>query len=82
MWDYEFQECFAFWLRNRLGAKKIACLVGIRTQESFNCWQTIYRSKPGPSAEWICPVREGIDNIYTLYDWHTTDIWTANGHFR
>lgn len=82
MWDYEFQECFAFWLRNRLGAKKIACLVGIRTQESFNRWQNIYRSKPGPSAEWICPVREGIDNIYTLYDWHTTDIWTANGHFR
>ena len=50
--------------------------------ESFNRWRTIYRSTPGPSADWICPVDEGIDNVYPLYDWHTTDIWTANGRFR
>ena len=82
MWDYEFQECFSFWLRKQLGVQKVACLVGIRTQESFNRWRTIYRSTPGPSADWICPVDEGIDNVYPLYDWHTTDIWTANGRFR
>lgn len=81
MWDYEFQEQFAFWLRKRLGAGKVACMVGIRTQESFNRWRTIYRSTPGPSAEWVCPVGEGVDNVYPLYDWHTTDIWTANGRF-
>lgn len=34
--DYEFQECFSFWLRKQLGVQKVACLVGIRTQESFN----------------------------------------------
>lgn len=81
MWDYEFQECFAFWLRKKLRVQKVACLVGIRTQESFNRWRTIYRSTPGPSADWVCPVDEGIDNVYPLYDWYTTDIWTANGRF-
>lgn len=82
MWDYEFQECFGFWLRRKLGVGKVACVVGIRTQESFNRWRTIYRSTPGPSADWICPVGEGVDNVYPLFDWHTTDIWTANGRFR
>lgn len=82
IWDYDFQECFAFWLRRRLGVEKVACLVGIRTQESFNRWRSIYRSRPGHSAQWIHSVGEGLDNIYPLYDWHATDIWTANGRFH
>lgn len=82
MWDYEFQECFAFWLRRKLGARKVACLIGIRTQESFSRWRTIYRRTPGPSAQWVCPLGEGVDNVYPLYDWHTTDVWIANGRFH
>ena len=36
MWDYEFQNCFAEWLHARNRAARTCCLIGIRTQESFN----------------------------------------------
>ncbi len=84
MWDYEFQYDFASWLRNRKKAGSVACLVGIRTQESFNRWRTIHRPQGVArknDPQWRHRIAEGIDNIYPLYDWLTTDIWTANGRF-
>lgn len=42
MWDYEFQLRFAAWLHEKKKAVRTACLVGIRTQESYNRWRTIY----------------------------------------
>lgn len=45
MWDYEFQNRFAEWLHRRSGAKRTCCLIGIRTQESFNRWRTIYSDR-------------------------------------
>ena len=42
MWDYEFQLKFAAWLHEQKDAVRTACLVGIRTQESYNRWRTIY----------------------------------------
>lgn len=41
MWDYEFQLRFAAWLHEKKKAVRTACLVGIRTQESYNRWRTI-----------------------------------------
>lgn len=84
MWDYEFHYNFASWLKKRKKAENIACLVGIRTQESFNRWRTIYRpygSVQKRNPQWIHNLTEGIDNVYPLYDWLTTDIWIANGRF-
>ncbi len=56
MWDYEFQYDFASWLRNRKKAGSVACLVGIRTQESFNRWRTIHRpqgvARKNENQEW------------------------------
>mgnify|MGYP002454052956 FL=1 len=85
MWDYEFQNRFAEWLHARSGATRTCCLIGIRTQESFNRWRTIYSDRNHhrfAGKRWIRQwVGGGICNAYPLYDWLTTDIWTANGRF-
>ena len=45
MWDYEFQMRFAQWIHNKNDAVRTCCLIGIRTQESFNRWRCIYMSR-------------------------------------
>ena len=45
MWDYEFQEKFSDWYHKLKNAKKTACLVGIRTQESLNRWRAIHSDR-------------------------------------
>lgn len=66
-------------------AARTCCLIGIRTQESFNRWRTIYSDRNHhrfSGKRWIRQwVGGGICNAYPLYDWLTTDIWTANGRF-
>jgi len=84
MWDYEFQEKFSYWLHQRNKARRTACLVGIRTQESLNRWRAIhsdrnYRNYTGLS--WTKQMWTDVYNAYPVYDWLTTDIWTANGKF-
>ena len=85
MWDYEFQNRFAEWLHRRCGATRTCCLIGIRTQESFNRWRTIYSDRNHHRFEgrrWIRQWADaGICNAYPIYDWLTTDVWTANGRF-
>lgn len=84
MWDYEFQEKFGQWLHQRTGAKRTCCLVGIRTQESLNRWRAIhsdrnYRNYEG--LEWTKEMSDNVYNAYPIFDWLTTDIWTANARF-
>ncbi len=84
MWDYEFQHLFAQWHHRHKGARRTCCLVGIRTQESYNRWRTIYagrRQSQYRNLAWTCRNSPDIYNAYILYDWLTTDIWTANGRF-
>lgn len=85
IWDYEFQVRFAEWLHRRKGAVRTCCLVGIRTQESLNRWRSIYGSNRYNSyhrLQWTRKLDMDIYNAYPIYDWRTTDIWTANGKFR
>ncbi len=85
MWDYEFQLKFAQWLHERKKAKRTCCIVGIRTQESLNRWRTIYSRDKGQCFEglkWISQLAPSVYNVYPIYDWQTTDVWTANGKFR
>lgn len=86
MWDYEFQNKFAVWLHERKKARRTCCLIGIRTQESFNRWRCIYgnhSSNKFQGRHWILRWTDNHDicNAYPIYDWRTTDIWTANGKF-
>ena len=85
MWDYEFQFRFAEWLHEQKKATHTCCLVGIRTQESFNRWRSIYSDKnihKYRRIPWTRKVAPRVYNAYPIYDWLTTDIWTANGKFK
>lgn len=84
MWDYEFQEKFSLWLHKRKHAKRTAILVGIRTQESLNRWRAIYSDRNYRNYKGIAWTKEMFANVYNaypIYDWLTTDVWTANGKF-
>lgn len=85
MWDYEFQEKFSEWHHKRMGAKKTACLVGIRTQESLNRWRAIHSDKNTnkyKGVEWTKKMYKDVYNAYPIFDWITEDIWTANSKYE
>jgi predicted phosphoadenosine phosphosulfate sulfurtransferase len=84
MWDYEFQELFSKWIHEKSGAKKTACLVGIRTQESLNRWRAIHSDrnyKKYKKLDWTKKMYEDVYNCYPIYDWVTEDVWVANSKF-
>lgn len=84
MWDYEFQEKFSLWYHKKNNAKRTACLVGIRTQESLHRWRAIYSDKNYKNyngLKWTKTMYENVYNAYPIYDWWTKDIWTANAKF-
>lgn len=84
MWDYEFQVLFSQWHHNHKQAKKTCCFIGIRTQESINRWRAIHYNKTRHRYRnhmWTHMNFTNIYNAYPIYDWLTTDVWTANGKF-
>lgn len=84
MWDYDFYMLFSQWYHRLNDARKTCCLVGIRTQESFFRWKTIYshkRCNMYHHLKWTHLISDNVYNAYVIYDWLTTDIWTANGRF-
>jgi len=60
-----------------------ACLVGIRTDESYNRYRTIsnFKKKRYRYKQWSTQVAPHFYNFYPLYDWKTRDLWIANGKF-
>ncbi|MDR0768744.1 MAG: DUF3440 domain-containing protein [Dysgonamonadaceae bacterium] len=89
IWDYDFQTLFSQWYHQLKKAKRTCCLVGIRTQESYHRWKTIYGNRRCfmyRNLRWTRELTETttdtIYNAYVIYDWLTTDIWTANGRFK
>ena len=85
MWDYDFQQKFSLWLHKFKKAKRTACLVGIRTQESLDRWRAIHSErnyKNYKKLNWTKDMYPGVYNAYPIYDYLTTDIWTANGKFN
>lgn len=84
MWDYDFQVKFAEWMHEYRQAKRTCCLVGIRTQESFNRWRAIHSDRNYccyKHYKWTRKMADNVYNAYPIYDWKTTDIWVANGKF-
>lgn len=85
MWDYEFQVMFSKWLHDLKKAKRTCCLIGIRTQESLNRWRAVHYSKMKHrycEYPWTHMNFSNIYNAYPIFDWLTTDVWTANGKFK
>ena len=70
LWDYDFHRLFAQWLRHRKKCDRICCLVGIRTQESFNRWRTIHSDKNYKhfgSLKWTYRMDSHVYNACLLY---------------
>jgi predicted phosphoadenosine phosphosulfate sulfurtransferase len=76
IWDYDLQAEFGPWLHRHAGARRTACLVGIRTQESLNRWRALH-SGAGP-ARWRQETSPGVWNVYPIFDWQSRDVWIAN----
>lgn len=85
MWDYDFQKHFSEWLHKKHDAVRTCFLVGIRTQESFNRWRAIYLGRKYQTYHkyrWTSKAGLDIYNAYPIFDWKTSDVWTANGKFQ
>jgi len=85
IYDYDFQERFSNWYHEHKKAKRTACLVGIRTQESLNRWRAIHSKRNFriyKSFKWTKKQSEKVFNAYPIYDWKTEDVWTANARFN
>ena len=73
-----FMVKFPFWLMKKYNTDKIGCLVGIRTDESFNRFRAIaFGKKLYKGLKWSTNIKKGLYNLYPLYDWRTEDIWGA-----
>ena len=76
----EFVPDFGHWYSQ---GKLTACFVGIRTRESLNRWRTIAAGKKtcmdGKTYTTWCS--KALYNIYPIYDWHASDIWTYHGKY-
>lgn len=74
----EFVPEFGHWYSQD---KLTACFVGIRTRESLNRWRTIAAGKKqamdGKCYTTWCS--KALYNIYPIYDWKASDIWTYHG---
>lgn len=74
----EFVPEFGEWYG---GGDLVACLVGIRTQESLNRWRTITSKtkRRWDNKGWTTWIGGGVFNLYPIYDWQTEDIWRYYG---
>lgn len=79
----EFEEFvleFGKWFS---GSEDTACLVGIRTDESYNRYRTIanFSKARYQYLQWSTGIAPNFYNFYPIYDWATKDIWIANGKY-
>lgn len=79
----EFVPEFGEWFSAQHGGERTACLVGIRSDESLNRYRTIKNDRKTRWQDfgWTTLVTPNVYNAYPIYDWHTEDIWIANGKF-
>lgn len=77
----EFWDMFAEWYSQ---GKSCANMIGIRAQESLNRFRAIMNDDKvthGGNA-WTKKNTKNVFNCYPIYDWRTSDIWTANAKFE
>jgi predicted phosphoadenosine phosphosulfate sulfurtransferase len=76
-WEHLLAQ-FPQYIKKKYSVDKVACLVGIRTDESYHRFRSIafgvnrYKDK-----NWSTDLGKGVYNFYPLYDWSTEDIWHA-----
>ncbi len=74
----EFIADFGDWFSD---GKKTCSFVGIRSDESLNRWRTIANKHKETFSghTWTTRKSPTLYSAYPIYDWHTKDIWVANG---
>lgn len=80
--DYDFQDKLSRHFAKTHGTT--AVMVGLRADESLNRYAAVARDDKRTSFEgrkWITQADARTVNAYPLYDWRTSDIWTANARF-
>jgi len=80
----EFEEFIVEFGKWYAQGEPSACLVGIRTDESYNRYRTIsnFKKKRYQYKQWSTQVTPDLYNFYPLYDWKTKDLWIANGRYQ
>lgn len=71
----EFVPLFGKWYSNN---EPTACFVGIRAQESLNRFRAIARGDVNRfnDKKFTVNVVDNVWNVYPIYDWKASDIWT------
>jgi predicted phosphoadenosine phosphosulfate sulfurtransferase len=70
----EFVPAFGDWYAQ---GQTAACFVGIRSRESLNRWRTIAgHGAKFDDRNYTSLISPSVCNIYPIYDWHETDLWT------
>lgn len=76
----EFVPLFGEWYAD---GEECAAFVGIRAQESLNRFRTIARKKEVYDGKpYTTNVIADVWNVYPIYDWQTSDIWTYLGSHK
>lgn len=82
MVDYEFQNAIGKHFTQMNGST--TTMIGIRTDESMKRYCAIARDDKRTSVDgktWLTRVNAKTVCSYPIYDWKTSDIWTANARF-
>jgi len=77
----EFWDMFSEWYSQ---GKSCANLIGIRTQESLNRFRAIMNSAKETHGGMAWTKKNGKHsyNVYPIYDWRTSDVWTGCAKFE
>ena len=78
----EFVPEYGQWTADREG--RTACLIAIRSDESLNRYRTVKSEvkETWEGLSWTTRLSDTLYNAFPIYDWHTEDVWAANGRFE
>ncbi|GHT74532.1 phosphoadenosine phosphosulfate sulfurtransferase [Bacteroidia bacterium] len=80
----EFVRFFGDWYAKKQGTDKTACLLGLRSDESFTRYHALHRKDKNTykSKTYSTKISDTTFNFYPIYDWKVEDVWTYNGKFN
>jgi predicted phosphoadenosine phosphosulfate sulfurtransferase len=80
-WEHLLAQ-FPKYLMKKHASDKVACLIGIRTDESYHRFRSIAFGKMRyKDIHWSTDLGKSVYNLYPIYDWSTEDIWHAVSRF-
>lgn len=76
----EFVPAFGEWYAQ---GQPLACMVGIRSDESLNRWRTVKGGNKSSfqGKNWTTWKGGSVVNVYPIYDWRTEDLWTYHARY-